>query len=836
MRLAQLLFKPKWQDKDAIVRRAAVASGHEPELIEAMPRLVREDPDAGVRLAALKRLNDYENWRERSTGDTDKIVRDSARGAYIALLCGGGDAPTLQRRIAELETLSNDEIERVATTAKDRNLRAAALVYVTKPSMFAERAISDSDPQLRLAALERVTDINLLERIAERARKTDKNVSRRARERLESLRISSGNVAAISDKARVLCDRAESLMRKPSVESESELAALDAQWKELGPAIPDDIAARYRGAHALVLKAWDFLRNPQVTMVVETSIESPAEPPTPPPDEAISQLALAEALASQARFDAALAAVQTEARIEREQREALRLDIEHRLAEFSAAVDSGELVDAHRLYTRIETDVKSLGDVPSSLQRKLAPLQSRHAEMKRWQHWSNNQRRKVLCANVEALIGSGMHPDALATRVREAREEWQRMDTAEGVSTDVESAQGLSRRFHAICGQALRPTKGYFSKRKEVRKSHEEEIAGLLTRADAITEENIDWKAIVSLRTETSAALRSLDSVDPRARTVLAKRLKDAISRLHTLTTAHEREIEESRQRLIQQATVLANRDDQIAAAREVRDLQKRWTAIGNGRRPTDQRQWREFRSACDAVFGKLDEARKERETQAISARAQVQQIVDEFETLAAKDTETADLMKAKLRDLDARWQSTGSDDRVLMQRQREARDAISARLKEVARRQRLSRYINAMQKYTLLRSKESGSNVSPEQWNAVEATDAAFDASLNERFERLRSNENEHSENEHSESKSVREMLVRLEFLAELDSPSEDRQERMNHQVQRLSSRMRGGASATLESEVEEIFATWFKQEQQPRELESRFERAAKAVIDSLP
>ncbi|HEX3895940.1 MAG TPA: hypothetical protein VHW73_07000, partial [Rudaea sp.] len=69
MKLAKLLFKPKWQEKNTEVRRIAVATENDPDLIAALPELLRSDPDASVRLAALKRLDDYEFWRERSTND-----------------------------------------------------------------------------------------------------------------------------------------------------------------------------------------------------------------------------------------------------------------------------------------------------------------------------------------------------------------------------------------------------------------------------------------------------------------------------------------------------------------------------------------------------------------------------------------------------------------------------------------------------------------------------------------------------------------------------------------------------------------------------------------------
>jgi hypothetical protein len=175
-------------------------------LIAALPELTRSDPDARIRIAALKRLGDYERWRERSTGDADAEVRRTARAAYIAMFCAGAsNCPPLPRQIAELDTLSPAELETVATAATNRDLRAAALALVTRPALFAERAGADPDPTVRLLALQRVDDPATLQRIAERARKTDKAISRMARERLESMPVRSPPVPACFASASRFC-------------------------------------------------------------------------------------------------------------------------------------------------------------------------------------------------------------------------------------------------------------------------------------------------------------------------------------------------------------------------------------------------------------------------------------------------------------------------------------------------------------------------------------------------------------------------------------------------------------------------------------------------------
>lgn len=812
MKLGQFLFKPKWQDKNADVRRSAVATGDGSEFESALPEIARRDDDSGVRLAALQRLADYEAWRERSTGDADGTVRNAARETYLAMLCAGGaGTPPLARRIAELETLSEDEIERVASNAAEVALRREAIMRVAKQTLIAQRAAADPDAGLRLELIERVTDATLLERIVERTRKTDKAVSRRARERLQVSAIAGGDATAIATYARKLCERAEALMRAPHANTANELAEIESEWYSLGNASPAELAARFNGACGLVRKALQPRVAPAPAEPVlphepePFDVAPPILTPTPPADSA--------------------AAEQT--RAERARQKAQRHELDKALAEFSAALDAGDSALAHTLHGQIEEMRARLGAAPRELREHLEQLQPRYAELKRWQHWSNNQRRRTLCAEIEALVDAGMHPDAVATRVHDAREEWQKLNAAEGVAVDAEAAEGLARRFHSAAARALRPTRAYFAKRKEVRQSHAEEFAALVARAGTITDESTDWKAIAEMQSQATQALRALDGVEPRQRTQLAKLLKDVIARMAALSAAHERDVEAAKARLIALATALSANAG-ANAPREARELQQRWTALGNGRRATDQKQWREFRAACDAVFGKLDAARKQREEEQVVARTQTQQILDEYATLASATNNDVETIRRRLRELDALWNAGAGDDRALIKRQRELRDAIVLRLKDAERSKRLGRFSAALRRYAALRAHVTGDAAA--DWNALPSA-AEFDTPLAERFARVQTGAAAVTEGD-----AAREILVGLEFVAGIDSPAEDRQLRMNHQVRRLSSRMREGAGANPEQELSNLLKRWFGQAPQAADLEQRFERAAKAAIDSLP
>jgi hypothetical protein len=847
VKLSRILFKPKWQDKDANTRLPAVVSDADPELIAALPELTRSDPDARIRIAALKRLGDYERWRERSTGDADAEVRRTARAAYVAMLCAGAsNCPPLPRLIAELDTLSPSELETVATAATNRDLRAAALVLVTRPALFAERAGADPDPAVRLLALQRVDDPATLQRIAERARKTDKTISRMARERLESMRIGSGDAGAIAARARALCERIEVLLRNPGTGHAAARAAIERDWNNLGNDVPAALTARFRGAVALINQLSSMRGNtpagengsPAQTEILAATLPSPPAPPAEPDRGGALEppAEIGEVVISRARFDAALAAAAEQSRRERELRHAgAREKIEQWLPRYEAALGAGDTSAAQAAHVELSHLIKAAGKISATLEHRLAPLEARLAELKRWQVWSNQRRRRALCDEIEALAAAGLHPDAVASRVHDARAEWQRLDAIEGGDKPA-AASGLARRFRGVCQHALKPAQAYFEKRDSVRDAHRGELEALLARVAAVPADSSDWKGLSALQRELSGALRSLDGVSPRDRNHCARRIKDAIASISTRIEEHAKGIESAKSRLIEQAEALSQNADR-GAARAARELQQQWTAVGEGLRSTDQKQWRQFRAACDRIFSTLDAGRKEREANTAAQAGQARAIVDEAEALVNDAAIDIDALAARRRDLDSRWRALGGNDRQLDQRWHKALDKLSARSTERAREKRLVRYSSALQKYALLRELERGvqtADLLAPRWEAHGALIAEFDAPLTARWTRACRGDSASAEAD--EVDAARDLLVRLEFIAGSASPQEDRQRRMDYQVARLSARMRGGAILAPERELDQVISAWFAQPPQPVELEQRFEKAARSATDTLP
>ncbi len=837
MILTHLFKKPRWLAKDATVRRDAVARESAPELIADLARLAREDDDAQVRLNALRRIADPALAQRMASDDPDVEVRKHARALWLDLLTGiHAASPPAAERLRLLRAQDDAElIERMAVQAAEPELRRAALERIDKPTLLLARALEDADPAIRLHLIERIDDERQLERIAERARKTDKQLSRRARERIQSLRIARGDDDTLQQHGRQLCERIEQCLRAPLAQAEEE--ALIAQWDALQSRMPAPLQARFATARHLLATARaprpapspDVAAPPPVDAIDATVTEATAPKaeaaavPTPEPAD------VAANLLAQARFAASLDEAQAARREHRERQRALLQELQQAQQECSQALDAGASARAHAAKARIDALRAQIEDpLPAALAQALDHAQARYAELSRWQHWADAQRRRQLCEEIEALPGSGLHPDAVAAKVHDARREWQQLDQVEAGSA---RPGGLARRFHTACRAALEPAQGYFRKRQELREGHAAQLTTLLGRIAALPAEDAAMSDVTALRRETVDALRSLDRIEPRERKVLAQSLKSALGMLDAHTARHDAGIEATKTALIAQAQALFEQMPRGAAA-SARELQQRWREIGNGRRARDQAQWTQFRACIDRIFAQLDAQRSERMQREHELHAQAVTLCTELETLAA----AAEPERGALARIEAAWAALRVGDADLRQRH----DTALTRLREQAtRRDRARRHarFSAWQAcYRLCRAAETAAQPSDSlqsQWQDAASGDAAMPL-LRRRFDAaLAGNPVTNA----ADDEAHRDVLVELEALAGAPSPAQDQERRRLRQVERLAARMRGQDALDPAQELTALLARWAELDAvSDPQLDMRLQDALSAVLESLP
>ncbi len=849
-----------------------------------LPVLAREDSDARVRLAVLRRLADPGVAQAMAHDDSDSDVRKAAESQWLELLSGThASAPPLVERVRLLRAQDDLRlIEYIATRAPEAELRLAALERVTRPALIAERATGDIDAGIRMAALERVDDEAQLARIAERARKSDKQINRRAREKIDALRLARGDQATIHEHARSLCERLEGLIRDGgSVEAEAGIAHA---WNEIASQVPADLVTRYSNAtqllalgrdpervanmrerkaldgelgqlekllasatgseHDLLSAQWEAIRE-RITNLVAVDADAGASL-TPrantiqarldslqPPAIVVPEEEDAAAIAARVRFTAAVEALDAEREQEKVRSRELNSTLAQCLDSIESSIEAGQTAEANQHYRHLRDLRKQLGDgIAASLRGRLVSVDKQYDDINQWQRWSDAQRRRQLCEEVAALPAFGLHPDALATRVREAQAEWKRLDEIDGRGDAA--GGGLTTRFRALCRDAIKPAKPYFDKRDELRKAKTEQLNALLLRLGGLVDDEAaagnDVRELNSARREAASALRELDAVDPRERKALAQRLKDILGRFDSRIDAHYSGVEAAKNALISNADGLADQANVRDAISAARDLQQRWKAAGNGRRGRDEAQWKAFRAAIDTVFARADAERNERTSQDHALHAEASSLCAELEALATAETPPE---RTEQQRIDAAWNALSVADPALRERFSAAQLKLREAVERHSQQAQLSEYTTWEQHYALCRRIERGELSGDAASQAIAALPplgiagadmrARMDAALNG------------LPRDTASADALHDCLLQLEALAGIESPDEDRQRRMDLQVSRLSARMRGEHSANDDPTLRELLLNLTRLPA-PSSEQSQFDTRLGQAIQAAP
>lgn len=688
MSLFSLFRKPAWEHRDPDRRAAAVASQTHPDLVARLPELARQDPDAPVRLAALRRIDDLSLLGDRMRNDADAGVRSLARQRYLHHLLDPALVLAERERVLAVEE-DAEILAAVAQQAPEAALRRLGLERSTRPGLLAERCVKDPDPQLRQWLLERIDDLAVLERIAERARKTDKRLARRARERIQAARLAAGDPEAVQARALAICEVLDALRHADADAAKRDRAPLWTEWQALKPALDAATERRVEGYFA-ALDAALAPPPPSAATAAELPLPEPEEAPAahPPgrePDLALSalltelearcaRLNLRELERLEQRWLERLRRIEPLHPVEREQEARFRACASQRRRELEQqaqaraqalqtlpdeisaleqALQAGQVAVARSQRQAIAARCTLLGEaLPRTLARRLGEATRQLDRLGQWQHWSGNKARIGLIEAVEALAGSGLHPDALAAKVKQYQGQWQQLDETDARGTE----HPLNRRFRAVCHQVLAPARPYFEKRRELRGAQREAIQAGQAQIEAQLQPPPPPRELRGLRRQLLDLLRQCEALEPSARRDLGRSLRQGLGRIDALLAASEAEGEAGKRKLLSRLRRELPQAGLDAALRLAREAQAQWKQLPRAARETENALWQELRELVEPWFAQAD-ARQQQQEEALQARtAAAAEVLEELERLAAAVDEALPLIEARLHALQTRW------------------------------------------------------------------------------------------------------------------------------------------------------------------------------------
>lgn len=875
-RYRQLLCGQEVPPLDMALRKAEVVGLKDQSILAHVAAEARE---AEIRMSAIERLTDQAALADRALGDAATAVRaaaaerlqDRAALERVARGIGKKDKHVYRLVHTRLRELAEREGRPARVRAQCQDLCAKLEALGRFENWSQDRALldlldrqwteiaeeTDQDGRDRysgararfLAAHEAHLQSQSSQVALAEAETTNQSVR-------EALITALAPCLAISDEA-LLCER---------------LQDIRCGWEALGQP-PSGLARRYQAALAATEFHQEALARARQSHVALSAWLAQAR-------EALDQsrpiehrrltrlLSQVQDLPPPAGSDQELLAAVTDARAQladrqnrqhrhAEQRLAQASD---KLAELEAAFVAGELKRAESLFQSLQAaiDAAAASGLPlartAHLKEQLQALIPRLRDLQKWRRWGADTHREGLCQAMEELELADFPLAAKAGRLHELRLEWKALERDGSPANHPlwERFVAAADRIHALCKPWLEQRA---REREAARAAREALCAQLEEFLDRVDWERVDWRQAQRAEREMREGWEHLGEVEDRHKRGLERRFRTALKRLDDRLGVEREANQRLKHELIARIEALASAPDLERAIEETKRLQSQWHTTVAARQRDENRLWQQFRAACDAVFERRRQ-RHEAQTAEMGENLRLREAIRaEAEALARAESEAAVDGPDALPALEARWQDAAQ---LPVPRQaaaelergwRQALHQIQTGRQErltAQRRQTLELLTRQAQVCSELeQALEKGEDatgalaVAVAQWQALGPhPEERLHQGMEARFQRARESATrgpaDLADQRAANARERAEICLRLEILAQIDSPPECAAERMAFQVNRLQEHLatgEGNPQATSAHLIEGWFLAGPAPAAEAGALERRFEHAQTAL-----
>lgn len=727
---AAILVQIARTDRDVGVRRLAIERIAEPDSLAA---IAAGESERSLRALAGERA--AELWRGVACDDDAEaaalaltgIVNLDDQHALAAIACHATLPAIRKRAFGELR-----DARALAELAKGDaapDLRLAAVSRIDDGEVLRALAIDTTQKEVGLAAVDKLEDPDHLEHVAHKAK--NKAVRQRARKTLVEMAEAerASQVGIPDDVKRRRAERSQLIREVETMAETFEFEryapavtrAMEA-WRVLRESADEGVGDADERFGKCVERFWNRKNAHEQQLRAAEEMRAAARDAKPDAAEAPAtrdepRIAAKPDAESTSR-DAEAAAAREQARVEREAREQARLEREARRqdSEQRAAAIAASLVatcddleglsgkDMRTIERALQQAAKvfeQIGKVPADARDAIADrytkvrgaLIARVGELREaedWARFQNVPKAEALIATAKQMATEQPSLD-LGNRLRALQALWKEV----GPMPQRRSKE-LWEQFKQVCDQIYDSVKSYRAieseKFVEVAKVKE----ALIASAEALAE-STDWA-------ETSTKLKALQvqwkdsGYLPRKQgELLWKRFRAACNSFfeRRKPMLEARRVEEN-DNLVAKRALIA-RAQQIAdnapgdtgwgrAIAQIKDVQREWKDVGPVPRRDAEAVYNAFRSACNAVFAKRDEAR---DAEANSHRADLEAVQAEIAAIVSAVRHNAAAGAGVSRDA---VDSSSSEPRAMVERT----IAVRTRVRELDRRE-LSSSLDAL-------------------------------------------------------------------------------------------------------------------------------------------
>ena len=490
-------------------------------------------------------------------------------------------------------------------------------------------------------------------------------------------------------------------------------------------------------------------------------------------------------------------------------------------AALSATIADGKWGPASSMFRRLQKKVDTMEQAErSQFVDKISRAEKQLDEMADWQDFAARPKLEVLCDTMEALPAKELKPEALAKEIKTLQAEWKNLGASR-------ASNELWARFKTAGDTAYEPCKVFFAEKQEERDAKmaaKAELCEQLEKQFQSTDWDApDWKAIQRLVNNAKRDWSRNRVNDRKPDRALEQRFSDVLKPYdEKLSEQYDANVLEKKD-LIEKIKKLAESEINQHSANQAKRLQSAWKQVGIVRRKDDQALWEEFNSHCKVIYKHQHEQQREKYQASMSHVFRARDIIKELRKIA----KSSDSDDQQVQALQAEFQSLAEfpekDKKFLLRDFRGALDACS-KVQENATKKRAKAEANEVVRLVELCEQlelavetpaNSTATLRDDVKHAWENSEASVSRETLSKLVARRDSALKHldagTQYDYDKNETARrELLIKMEILADKETPAEDKALRMQYQLEHLREGMTSSAVVDKRTEMERLILEW--------------------------
>lgn len=487
------------------------------------------------------------------------------------------------------------------------------------------------------------------------------------------------------------------------------------------------------------------------------------------------------------------------------------------------AVSQGHMGRARAILRDLEEAAATVGELPNNLAAKLGDFKTSIHKLGDWHDFAVTPKKEALVEQMQSLVHSPLPPPQRADKIHKLQEQWKELCRG-GQNQDEQ----LWQQFHQASQEAYEPCKSYFEQQTQQREQNAEQRKTLLNQLaeyeNAYDWASADWKEVEKTLRLAREAWQSFWPVPRKDTKTLQGQFDQLMDRLYgKVKEEHERN-RLRKEDVVAQAEKLIQLDDIPQAIEAAKKLQSQWQTIGQCKRKDDQALWKQFRAHCDAIFEKRNQENEALKEEREQTKQQAEQLLNKLEAYMSLEGEAYLNARPEVDQTSTDFKHLGelprADSKALFERYNNIMELLQAKTQRERRvlGEQTWRSIFAiadrLRQLELLQTTGEDAVAKLPKVQELFAEVGKWPGDTRQVLEQRQEQLAQLSPDDIAGAEQqLRVLCIRAEIINGLETPGEDKNLRMQHQVELMQNEGLGQTAAPQEHVRQQLLEQWLGQ-----------------------